>query len=123
MEHDWNEKCRLKFPEHHKSAGQKNDDLAKSLDELNLTEYDLEKIVQSAFEKAQKNVTSVNMTELLTKCNVYSLPQISQFMKNNLNATSSKMIDYTKCDYSSDDTDEDGFSDDENDSEMCEGDD
>lgn len=63
---------------------------------LYLTESDVEKIVENAFKTAQRNVKSVQMSETLLEFTVRSLPELSRFMKDHLSATVSKVTDYTK---------------------------
>ncbi|CAF3688417.1 unnamed protein product, partial [Rotaria socialis] len=52
---------------------------------LNLTENDIEKIINRAFKSAKQYVAMVNMTQLLKIKNIYSLPELIQFIKTILN--------------------------------------
>ncbi|CAF5168519.1 unnamed protein product [Rotaria magnacalcarata] len=53
----------------------------------------------------------VNMTQLLKSKNIYSLPELSQFIKTILSKSSSKIVDYTEDDDSNYDSDDDEFED------------
>ncbi|CAF1627352.1 unnamed protein product [Adineta ricciae] len=81
------------------------------------TNNDIEKIIKHAFESAKGYVSVVNMTHLLKSKNVYSLSELSRFMKTSLVKSSSKVIDYTE-----DDDIEDEYEVEENDSETLGGD-
>lgn len=120
--HDANNRYRLKFPQHHKSSSRTNESLMRPMDKLHLTESDVEKIIDSAFKKAQQNAKLVHISKTLSEYNVYSLPELSRFMKDRLSATVSNVTDYTKCDYSSDDTDDENSSE-ENNSDSIQDDD
>lgn len=112
-----NDSYRLKFPQHHKSASRVNESLIQPLDMLHLTEHDVEKIIDNAFKKAQQNAKAVHVSKTLLEFNVYSLTELSRFVKDNLSVTVSRTTDYTKCDYSSDETD-DGNSSEEDNSDL-----
>ncbi|CAF3076569.1 unnamed protein product [Rotaria socialis] len=85
-----------------------------NIKELNLTENDIEKIINRAFESAKQYVAMVNMTQLLKNKDIYSLPELSQFIKTILSKASSKMVDYKEDDDSNYDSDDDEFKDNEN---------
>ena len=77
---------RFKFTQHHKID---KETYAPSMDRItnknfNLTEADIEKTIENAFESAKQNVTMVNMNQLLKNEHIYSLAQLSQFIKNNI---------------------------------------
>ena len=55
----------LKFPEHHKNNKEILNYSFNNIQQLNITEHDIEKIISYAFETAQENVPMVNMTSLL----------------------------------------------------------
>ncbi|CAF1140757.1 unnamed protein product [Didymodactylos carnosus] len=84
-----------------------------NIKELNLTEYDIEKIIHRAFESAQKYVSMVNMTPVLKERNVYSLTELCQFIKTILSKSSLKLVDYTENNDSNRDSDEDDLEDNE----------
>ncbi|CAF2399444.1 unnamed protein product [Rotaria sp. Silwood2] len=110
--------CRLKFPQHHKIDTSAYDYSTKSVKELNLTESDIEKIIENAFESAKNYAKLADMTELLTKRKIYSLSDLSQFIKISLNQSSSKVVDYMNGDDSEDENDESEFLDEQNKSEV-----
>ena len=62
-----------------------------------------------AFESAKNYVSMVNMTQLLENRNIYSLPELSHFIKTILSKPSSKIIDYTDDNDSNYDSDDDEF--------------
>ncbi|CAF3288524.1 unnamed protein product [Rotaria sp. Silwood2] len=103
----------FQFPQHHKNDKDTYDYSIDNIKELNLTEYDIEKIIYRAFESAQKLASMVNMSQLLKNKNIYSLPDLSQFIKTILSKSSSKIVDYTEDDDSNYDSDEDEFEDNE----------
>ncbi|CAF3191676.1 unnamed protein product [Rotaria socialis] len=98
------------FPQHHKNH---KDTCTYSIDhinELNLTEIDIEIIIKNAFEEAKKYVSMVNMTDFLKAKNIYTLSSLSTFTRSILNRSSSKRIDYTIDNNSSDeDSDEENL--------------
>ncbi|CAF1474909.1 unnamed protein product [Rotaria sordida] len=103
----------FQFPQHHKNDKETYDYSVDSIKSLNLTEYDIEKIIYHAFESAKQYVSMVNMTQLLENKNIYSLPELSHFIKTILSKPSSKIVDYTEDDDSNYDSDDDEFEDDE----------
>ncbi|CAF1124164.1 unnamed protein product [Adineta ricciae] len=108
----------FQFPKHHKNHEETFDYSVETIDKLNLTKIDIEKIIKRAFESAKEYVSMVNMTHLLKKKKVYSLSDLSQFMKISLQKSSSKVIDYTEDVDSDEDDIEDQYGDEENDSET-----
>ena len=80
-----------------------------SIKSLKLTEYDIEKIIYHAIKSAKNYVSMVNMTQLLENKNIYSLPELSHFVKTILSKPSSKIIDYMDDDDSNYDSDDDKF--------------
>ncbi|CAF1921905.1 unnamed protein product [Rotaria magnacalcarata] len=103
----------FQFPQHHKNDKEAYDYSINNIKELNLTENDIEKIINRAFESAKHYVAMVNMTQLLKSKNIYSLPELSQFIKTILSKSSSKIVDYTEDDDSNYDSDDDEFEDDD----------
>ncbi|CAF2099775.1 unnamed protein product [Rotaria magnacalcarata] len=103
----------FQFPQHHKNDKEAYDYSINNIKELNLTENDIEKIINRAFESAKHYVAMVNMTQLLKSKNIYSLPELSQFIKTILSKPSSKIVDYTEDDDSNYDSDDDEFEDDD----------
>ncbi|CAF2102292.1 unnamed protein product [Rotaria magnacalcarata] len=101
----------FQFPQHHKNDKEAYDYSINNIKELNLTENDIEKIINRAFESAKHYVAMVNMTQLLKSKNIYSLPELSQFIKTILSKSSSKIVDYTEDDDSNYDSDDDEFED------------
>ncbi|CAF2142276.1 unnamed protein product [Rotaria magnacalcarata] len=53
------------FPQHHKNHKETYNYPKDHINELNLTEIDIEIIIKNAFEEAKKYVSMVNMTEFL----------------------------------------------------------
>ncbi|CAF1009676.1 unnamed protein product [Rotaria magnacalcarata] len=103
----------FQFPQHHKNDKEAYDYSINNIKELNLTENDIEKIINRAFESAKHYVAMVNMTQLLKSKNIYSLPELSQFIKTILSISSSKIVYYTGDDDSNYDSDDDEFEDDD----------
>ncbi|UJR06730.1 hypothetical protein I4U23_011019 [Adineta vaga] len=108
----------FKFPQHHKTDKEIHNYSMNYIKELNLTEYDIEKIIENAFEAAKKYVTMANMNTLLINKNIYTLPALSQFIVINISKSGSKVIDYTEDIDFDQDSDEDELDDEENDSEL-----
>ncbi|CAM4802556.1 unnamed protein product, partial [Rotaria magnacalcarata] len=108
----------FKFPQHHKLEKEAHNHSINPIQQLNLTESDIEKIIESAFESAKQNIEIVNMTQLLKNEHKYSISELSQYIKTNISKSSSKVIDYTKGFDFDDESDEDNLQDDENDSSM-----
>ncbi|CAF3406395.1 unnamed protein product, partial [Rotaria socialis] len=108
----------FKFPQHHKLEKEAHNYSINPIQQLNLTESDIEKIIESAFESAKQNIEIVNMTQLLKNEHKYSISELSQYIKTNISKSSSKVIDYTKGFDFDDESDEDNLQDDENDSSM-----
>jgi hypothetical protein len=104
---------QFKFPRHHKHDKEVHVYSVNPLKQLNLTEFDIEKIIQNAFESAKNYVTMVNMNELLKNKNLFSLPELSQFIKTNISKSSSKVVDYTEDIHFDEDSDKDEFDDEE----------
>ncbi|CAF3899527.1 unnamed protein product, partial [Adineta steineri] len=99
------------FPQHHKNHKDTINYSVGHVNELHLTENDIEIIIKNAFEAAQKYVAMVNMTQFLKK-NIYTLSGLNTFTKTILNKSLSKIIDYTVDNNSSDeDSDEENCSD------------
>ena len=109
---------QFKFPLHHKNDKEVHVYSVNPLKQLNLTESDIEKIIQNAFESAKNYVTMVNMDELLQDKNLYSLPELSQFIKTNISKSSSKVIDDTEDIHFDEDSDKDEFDDEDDDPEV-----
>ncbi|CAF1501093.1 unnamed protein product [Rotaria sp. Silwood1] len=103
----------FQFPEHHKNNKEILNYSFKNIQQLNITEHDIEKIINCAFETAQEYVSMVNMTSLLKDKNIYSLPQLSKFVKAVLSKSCSTIVDYSEDDDSDKDSDDDEFEDDE----------
>ncbi|CAF1483502.1 unnamed protein product, partial [Adineta steineri] len=83
------------FPQHHKNHKDTINYSIGHVNELNLTENDIEIIIKNAFEAAQKYVAMVNMTQFLEKKSIHY-----------------QIIDYTVDNNSSDeDSDEENCSD------------
>ena len=81
---------------------------------FNLTEADIVKTIENAFESAKQNVTMVNMNQLLKNEHIYSLAQLSQFIKNNISKSSSKVVDHAEGINFDEESDVDEFQDEEN---------
>jgi hypothetical protein len=58
------------------------------------------------------------MNELLKNKNLFSLPELSQFIKTNISKSSSKVVDYTEDIHFDDDSDKDEFDDEEDNPEV-----
>ncbi|CAF3933165.1 unnamed protein product [Rotaria sp. Silwood1] len=86
--------------------------------QLNLTESDIEKLIENAFELAKKYVAVVNMTKLLINKNIYTLPELSRYIKTNTSKSSSKVVDNTEGINLDQDSDDDELKDEINDSEI-----
>ncbi|CAF1453416.1 unnamed protein product, partial [Rotaria sordida] len=99
--------CNFKFLQHHKNDEEIHNYSTNPIKQLNLTESDIEKIIENAFESAKKYVTMVNMSKLLINKNIYTLPELSQFIKINISKSSSKVVDYTESINLDEDSDED----------------
>ena len=112
-----NKYYRFKFPQHHKIDKEISNHSISSSKQLNLTESDIETIIQNAFQLAKKYIAIVNMTKLLINKNIYSLPELSRYIKINISKLSSKVIDYKEGINFDEDSDEDE-SHDEDDSEV-----
>ena len=98
------------FPQHHKNQKETCDYSIDRINELNLTQIDIESIVKNAFEEAQTYVSMVNLTEFLTTKNINTLSSLSTFTRKILNRSSSKIVDYTIDNNSSDeDSDEENL--------------
>ncbi|CAF3639262.1 unnamed protein product [Rotaria sordida] len=108
----------FKFLQHHKNDEEIHNYSTNPIKQLNLTESDIEKIIENAFESAKKYVTMVNMSKLLINKNIYTLPELSQFIKINISKSSSKVVDYTESINLDEDSDEDELQDEPNDSEV-----
>jgi hypothetical protein len=112
----------FKFPQHHKTDKNMHNYSINRVKQLNLTESDIEKIIQNAFESAKKYVAMVNMTKVLINKNIYTLPELSRYIKINISKSSSKVVDYTEGisfdEDSDEDSDEDELQDEENTSEL-----
>ncbi|CAF4993608.1 unnamed protein product [Rotaria sp. Silwood1] len=106
---------QFKFPQHHKHDKEVHVYSVNPLKQINLTEFDIEKIIQKAFESAKNYVTMVNMNELLKNKNLFSLPELSQFIKTNISKSSSKVVDYTEDIDFDEDSDKDEFDDEDSD--------
>jgi hypothetical protein len=104
---------QFKFPQHHKHDKEVCVYSINPLKKFNLTEFDIEKIIENAFESAKNYVTMVNMNNLLKNKKLFSLPELSQFIKTNISKSSSKVIDYTGDIPFDDDSDKDEFDDEE----------
>jgi hypothetical protein len=103
----------FKFPEHHKNKNNLYNYSINNNRQLNITEHDIEKIINSAFETAKKYVSMVNMAPLLRNKNIYSLVESSKFVKAVLRKSCSTIVDYTDGDDSDKDSDDDEFEEDE----------
>ncbi|CAF4343454.1 unnamed protein product [Rotaria sp. Silwood2] len=112
-----------KFPQHHKTVKEIHNYSINRIKQLDLTESDIEEIIKNAFESAKQYVTMVNMTKLLINKNIYTLPELSRFIKMNISKSSSKVIDYTEGIDFDKDSDEDESDNDENNSELLDDDD
>ena len=98
------------FPQHHKNQKETYDYSIDRINELNLTQIDIESIVKNAFEEAQTYVSMVNLSEFLTTKNINTLSSLSTFTRKILNRSSSKIVDYTIDNNSSDeDSDEENL--------------
>ncbi|CAM4824847.1 unnamed protein product [Rotaria magnacalcarata] len=82
------------FPQHHKNHKETYNYPKDHINELNLTEIDIEIIIKNALEEPKKYVSMVNMTEFLKTKNIYTLSSLSTFTRTILNRSSSKIIDY-----------------------------
>ena len=98
---------RFHFPQHHKNDKETLNYSIDSIKHLNLNEHDVENIINTAFERAKNYVSMVNMSHLLMNKNIYSLPDLSSFLKKHLSKSSSKIVDYTENDSSDDDNTDD----------------
>ena len=107
-----NDVSHLKFPHYYTSNRQINDYSNKSLTQLNLTESDIIKIINNAFENAKDFVSLVDMDTFLLKKELFSLSSLSNCIRSILTKSSSKIVDYTKDNDSSDDDDDDNESND-----------
>ena len=103
----------FKFPEHHKNNKEIFSYSINNIQQLDITEYDIEKIINSAFQTAKEYVAMVNMASLLKTKKIYSLPQLSEFVKAVLSKSFSTIVDYTEDNDSDKDSDDDEFEDDE----------
>ncbi|CAF1343197.1 unnamed protein product [Rotaria sordida] len=108
----------FKFLQHHKNDEEIYNYSTNPIKQLNLTESDIEKIIENAFESAKKYATMVNMIRLLINKNTYTLPELSQFIKINISKSSSKVVDYTEGINLDEDSDEDELQGEPNDSEV-----
>ncbi|CAF2709092.1 unnamed protein product [Rotaria sp. Silwood2] len=98
------------FPQHHKNHKETYNYSIDHINELNLTEIDIEIIIKHAFQEAKKYVSMVNMTQFLKTKNIHTLSSLSTFTRTILNRSSSKIIDYTIDNNSSDeDSDEENL--------------
>jgi hypothetical protein len=104
----------FKFPEHHKNNKEIFNYSSNNILQLNITEDDIKKIINCAFETAKEYVSMVNMASLLKNKNIYSLPQLSQFVEAVLSKSCSTIVDYSEDDDSDKDSDDDEFEEDEN---------
>ncbi|CAF1446682.1 unnamed protein product [Rotaria magnacalcarata] len=82
------------FPQHHRNHKETYNYPKDHINELNLTEIDIEIIIKNALEEPKKYVSMVNMTEFLKTKNIYTLSSLSTFTRTILNRSSSKIIDY-----------------------------
>jgi hypothetical protein len=98
------------FPQHHKNQKEAYNYSIDHIDKLNLTEIDIEIIIKNAFQEAKKYISMVDMTDFVKTKNIYTLSNLSTFMRKILNRSSSKIIDYTIDNNSSDeDSDEENL--------------
>jgi hypothetical protein len=98
------------FPQHHKNHKETYNYSIDHINEFNLTETAIEIIIKNAFEKAIKYVSMANMTKFLKTKNIYTLSSLSTFTRTILNRSSSKIVDYTIDNNSSDeDSDEENL--------------
>ena len=75
---------------------------------LSLTYDDIENIIDDAFRSAQEYAALVIMDKTLTKRNIHSLSDLSQFVQSNLRKSSGRVVDYTRgSDTETDDTESD----------------
>ena len=105
---------QFKFPQRHKHDKEVHVYSVNPLKQINLAEFDIEKIIQKAFESSKNYATMVNMDELLKNKNLLSLPELSQFIKTNISKSSSKVIDYMENIDFDEDSDKDEFEDENN---------
>ena len=104
---------QFKFPRH-KHDKEVHVYSVNPLKQINLAEFDIEKIIQKAFEPSKNYATMVNMDELLKNKNLFFLPELSQFIKTNISKSSSKVIDYMEDIDFDEDSDKDEFEDEDN---------
>jgi hypothetical protein len=109
---------QFKFSQHHKLDKEVHVYSVNPLKQLNLTEFDIEKIIQNAFESAKSYVTMVNMNELLKNKNLFSLSELNHFIKTNISKSSSKVVDYTEDIHFDEDCDKNEFDDEEDNLEV-----
>ena len=105
---------QFKFPQYHKNDKEVHVYSVNPLKQINLTEFDIEKIVQKAFESSKNYATMANMDGLLKDKNLFSLPELNQFIKTNISKSSSKVIDYIEDIDFDEDSDKDEFEDEDN---------
>lgn len=111
---------RFQFPHHHKNDKETLNYSIDLIQELNFNESDVENIINTAFERAKNYVLMVNMSERLINKNLYSLSDLSSFLRRHLSKSSSKIVDYTGNDSSDEDSTDDEFEDDNIDSQELE---
>ena len=105
---------QFKFPQHYEHDKEVHVYSVSPLKQINLAQFDIEKIIQKAFESSQNYVTMVNVHELLKNKNLFSVPELSQFIKTNISKSSSKVIDYMEDIDFDENSDKDEFEDDDN---------
>ena len=120
-----NEKYRLHFPQHHKSEKNAHGYATPVAGQQSLTYDDLERIIGDAFASAKNYVELVKMEATLIRKNLYSLSDLSRYVKVRLSKSSSTLVDHIRDDgtviedYDSDatnDTDDDNEENDDEDS-------
>lgn len=85
-----------------------------TIKQFNLTETDIENIIENAFEAAKQNMAIVNMSKQLKSDKIYSLTELSQFIQKNISKSSSKVVGYTDGINLDEDSDVDELQDEEN---------
>ena len=111
---------RFQFPHHHKVDKQTLNYSINLIQELNFNEYDIENIINAAYERAKIYVSMVNMSQRLINKNLYSSPELNSFLRRYLSKSSSTIVDYAGNDSSDDDSTDGGFESDNIDSQSLE---
>ena len=120
-----NEKYRLQSPRQHKNEKNDRDYATRVTGQLSLTYNDLERIISDAFASAKNYVEFVKMEPTLIRRNIYSLSDLSRYVRTHLSKSTSRLVDHIRDDgsevedYDSDstnDTDDKSQEDDEDDS-------